>query len=369
MIPWASPHYWGNERKYVLEAFDSSWISGGPFVTKLEEMWKASSGAKFALAVSNGTCALHLSYLGAGMKAGDEVIVPGFAFQAAANVAIHMGLVPVFAEVDRATWCLDPDSVKDKITKKTKAIVAVHSYGNSCDMPALMDIASSHGLLVIEDAAEAIGTFHCGCGGKSGLGPWVGTIGDIGTYSLHATKTIATGEGGMVVTNDAKKYELMATYRSHGMGKKRYWHEVPGHNFRMPNVVAAIGCGQMEHIVEIFGDRKKIYESYMDELSCESGIFIQGIEEAVDPIPWTFPCMLDPKLFGPRDEVIEKLLEAGIESRPGFYPASVQPIYKCDPLPCCEEVAKHVISLPGSPPFEGLDIKKICSTLLSLRKE
>lgn len=365
MIPWASPHYWGNERKYVIEALDSSWISGGPFVSKLEEMWKTNSGSKYALAVSNGTCALHLAYLGAGLKAGDEVIVPGFAFQAAANVAIHMGLVPVFAEVDRATWCLDPESVSKNVTQKTKAIVAVHSYGNCCNMPALMDIAFSKGLLVIEDAAEAIGTLHCG----SGHPQWAGTIGHIGTYSLHATKTIATGEGGMVVTNDLQKHELMATYRSHGMGKKRYWHEVPGHNFRMPNVVAAIGCGQMEHIEGIFSDRKKIYEDYMDELSCESGIFVQGFDEVVDPIPWTFPCMLDPKLFGPRDEVIKKLLADGIETRPGFYPASVQPIYKCESLPCCEEVAKHVISLPGSPPSKNLDIKKICSALLSLRKE
>lgn len=365
MIPWASPHYWGNEREYVLKALDSSWISGGPFVDRLEKEFSERCGSKFAIAVSNGTSALHLAFLGLGLHAGDEVIVPGFAFQAAANVALHMGLVPVFAEVDEDTWCLDAASVEQKITSRTRAIVAVHTYGNACDMREIMSVGNSNGIPVVEDAAEAIGTMYYWS--PSNI-HWVGTYGKIGTYSFHATKTIATGEGGMVVTDDESMALLMRTYRSHGMGKKRYWHEVPGHNFRMPNMAAAIGCGQIEYSDIIFNERKEIHSRYLDILDGERGVKPQLFTDGVDPIPWTFACMLDEDLFGPRDLVMEKMYEAGIETRPGFYPASVQPIYGCGPLPVCEEVASRVISMPGSPPSDDLDVVKICSALLSLRK-
>jgi perosamine synthetase len=360
MIPWASPHYWGNEREYLLQAFDSSWISGGPFVEHLENEFARKCGSKFAIAVSNGTSALHLAFLGLNLSPKDEVIVPGFAFQAAANVAINTGLVPVFAEVNQKTWCIDPESIPDKITNRTRAIVVVHSYGNSCQMNEISSLAENKGLFLIEDAAEALGTKY--------NNKWLGTIGKIGSFSLHATKTVSTGEGGLVITDDESLYRLMKLYRSHGMNKKRYWHDVAGHNFRMTNLQAAIGCGQLECIGKIFRERKMIYSRYHKALSGQTGITTQLFPQEVDAVPWTFACMLDDKVFGQRDEVMEKMYAIGIETRPGFYPASLQPIYDCPPLKICENVASKTISLPGSPPNDNLDVETICSSLLSMRR-
>jgi len=361
MIAYANPYYWGNERKYALEAIDSTWISGGPFVDRLEREYAAACGSKFAIAVSNGTCALHMAFLGLGLKAGDEVIIPGFSFLAAANIALHMGLKPVFVEVDKDTWCMDVKSAEKAITSKTKAIIPIHTYGNSCAMQEVMDLSSRTGIPVIEDAAEAIGTQY-------DL-KWVGSIGHVGCFSFHATKTIATGEGGIVVTNDPAMNEKMRLYRSHGMGKTRYFHDVPGHNFRMTNIQAAIGCGQLEHAEEIFEHRKKIHGRYFRELYMKKGVSLQVFPYRVLAVPWMFACLLDESIFGERDEVISQMYKLGIEVRPGFYSASLQPIYGCPPLPTCEYIGKRVISLPGSPPSDSLDVEMICSTLLTLRKE
>jgi len=361
MIPYANPHYWGNERKYVLEALDSSWISGGPFVDRLEKEYASACGSKYAIAVSNGTCALHLAYLGLDLKLGDEVVVPGFSFLAAANVAIHMGLKPIFAEVDKKTWCLDGRTVSSVLSSRTRAIVPIHTYGNACPMEEIMDISSKTGIPVLEDSAEAIGTQY--------KGRWVGTMGHVGCFSFHATKTITTGEGGMVITDDPSMNEKMRLYRSHGMGKIRYFHDVPGHNFRMTNIQAAIGCAQLEHSKEIFEHRSKIYERYACCLRNERGVYLQSFPQEVNPVPWMFSCLLDDCIFGSRDEVMAKMSLRGIETRPGFYSASLQPIYGKLSLPNCEYVGQRVISLPGSPPADSLDVEKVCSALLSLRKE
>ncbi|WP_428623630.1 DegT/DnrJ/EryC1/StrS family aminotransferase, partial [Sedimenticola sp.] len=239
-IPWMEPVYWGNEEKYVVDALKSSWISGGKYTDLFEGRFANYIGAKYALTTSNGTSALHLAYLGLGLVAGDEIIVPGYCFMAAANVAINIGLKPVFVDVDRDTWCLSPADVERKITSKTKAIIPVHTYGNVSDMTPIIELANRYGLFVIEDAAESLGSKYAG--------QQSGTIGDVGTFSFHATKTVTTGEGGMVVTDNEDVYKRMVLYRNHGMGVRRYWHEVPGYNFRLTNLQAALGLAQLEKI-------------------------------------------------------------------------------------------------------------------------
>jgi len=193
-IPWAKPNYWGNEIQYVNQALESTWISGGPFLDKFERSFSDIFDKKHALAVSNGTTAIHLAYLALGLKPGDEVIVPGFGFQAAANIALQMKLHPVFAEVDPQTWCLAAKDAEKKITSKTKAIVPVHTYGNVCDMDAILKIVKQNQLTVIEDCAESLFSKY--------QGKYSGTFGEISTFSFQATKTIITGEGGLVLTND-----------------------------------------------------------------------------------------------------------------------------------------------------------------------
>ena len=187
----------------------------------MEQDIAAYIGCRHALAVANGTAALHLAYLALGVNPGDEIVVPGFGFMAAANIALQLGARPVFCDVDPDTWCMRATDVASVVTEKTRVIVAVHSYGNVCEMSDLLALAHKRQITVIEDAAEAFGS-------RISDQP-AGSLGKISTFSFHATKTIATGEGGLVATDDATVAETMRLYRSHGLRRRRhYWHEVPG---------------------------------------------------------------------------------------------------------------------------------------------
>jgi len=360
-IPWAKPDFWGNEERYVIDALKSTWISGGPFVDKLERDFAVHQGAAHALTASNGTTAIHMAYLGIGLQAGDEVIVPGFGFQAAANVAIHMNLKPVFAEVDPQTWCLTAEAMERCISGRTKAVVPVHTYGNVCDMDSINAVAALHGIHVIEDAAEAFCSRY--------KGHFAGTMSLVGTYSFQATKTITTGEGGMVVTQRKDLFERMGLYRSHGMLKRRYWHELPGHNFRLTNMQAALGCAQFEHLERIIAERRRVHSQYVSNLTDFSAFALQLYKPEVDAVLWAIAVKLDPKAYPQgRDQVMDQMKSQGIETRPGFYAASQLPLYGCKPLPQCEEVSSQVISLPTFPSLTNEQIARITSTLKQLRR-
>ncbi len=362
-IPWTKPDFWGNEIKYVTQALESSWISGGEYLNKLENDFGEILKKKHILAVSNGTTAIHLAFLGLGLKPGDEVIVPGFAFMAAANVSLLMGLKPVFAEVDPDTWCLSAKELPKYISSKTKAIIPVHTYGNVCAMDDIMEIANAFGIPVIEDCAESLFSKY--------RGEQCGTIGKISTFSFQATKTITTGEGGLVVTDSDDLNKKMLLYRSHGMdrGKKFYWHELPGHNFRLTNFQAAIGVAQLEKIDIILAERKRVSEEYKNILSNMEGITFQKINKDVEPVIWAIALKLDTKVFPQgRDMVIQQLKEIEIETRPGFYASSLLEIYEKHSLPGCEVISKNVISLPTFPSLKNDDIAFVCEQLLKLRK-
>jgi len=361
-IPWAKPSLDGNELKYVSQALLSTWISGGPFVERFEADFSDFTRAKYSLAVSNGTTALHLAYLASKLKPGDEVILPGFAFMAAANIALHVNATPIFAEVDAKTWCLTADSIEKKITLRTKLIVPVHTYGNVCDMDEIMALAKDRNVNVIEDAAEAFVSSY--------KGHFAGTIASVGTYSFHATKTITTGEGGMVVTNDRAIYDNMLLYRSHGMLRKRfYWHDVIGHNFRMTNMQAALGCAQIEKLDQIKKARKRVFDEYKIHLSNFPGIELQLFSPHVTPVLWAFAIKLDHKAFPQgRDELINQFNEENIETRPGFYSPSLMKIYKSDKLPICEDLSRNIICLPTFQSLRSEQIEKICNKLKKLKK-
>src|SRR5258706_3287091 len=289
-IPWAKPVLWGNEQKYVLAALSSTWISGGEFVDRLENEFANYCGITHAVSASNGTTALHLAYLAANLSAGDEVVVPGFAFLAAANVALHMGAKPVFAEVDPDTWCMTAEAIERCLTPKTKIIVPVHTYGNVCSMDDILSLAKKRRIAVLEDAAESFPSRY--------KGKVSGTLGDLGTYSFQATKTITSGEGGMVVTRDASARDRMALYRSHGLLRKRhYWHELPGHNFRLTNLQAALGCAQLEHLETIVRERARVYRSYVAGLSRIRGVLPQQFAKDVEAVVWAVAVKLDLAAF------------------------------------------------------------------------
>jgi len=361
-IPWAKPTLSGNEQIYVARALSSTWISGGPFVDRFEAEFGRLCGVPYATTASNGTAAIHMALLALGIGPGDEVIVPGFAFMAAANVALHVGAQPVFTEVDSATWCMTAQDIERKLSKKTKLIVPVHTYGNVCNMDEILALANNNSIPVLEDAAEA---FLSRINGR-----FAGTRGALGTFSFHATKTITTGEGGMVVTSDPQMHDKLFLYRNHGMRRTRYWHDLPGHNFRMTNMQAALGCAQLETIDRIIFERKRLHASYRKHLSNIPGVTLQGFAPGVDAVVWAIALMLDPQAYPQgRDAVMCELQAAGVETRNGFYAASMlHHIYDCSALPICENLAQNAISLPTYCSLSDNDIQFICSVLDGLRK-
>ena len=361
-IPWAKPCLWGDEAGLLQEAIASTWISGGPFVDRLEEDLCRYLRSPHGLAVSNGTTAIHLAYLALDIKPGDEVIVPGFGFLAAANIALHMGARPVFCDVDPRTWIVRAEDIEPCITPRTRAVVVIHTYGNIGPMDAIMDLAEHHGLAVIEDAAEAFGGNY--------KGRPAGTFGDIGTFSFQATKTITTGEGGLVVTRQPELNARMALYRSHGMQRKvPYWHDVPGHNFRLTNLQAAIGLAQLRHLSAIERERRRIDRTYRRASETLEGITWQYFPPDVTPVVWAMALKLHPDAYPQgRDAVIAAMAAEGIETRPGFYTPSRHDYFAAPELPVSDRVSRQVICLPMFVELSDRQIQAIVKILARLKR-
>jgi len=347
-IPWARPVLFGDERRAVVEAVDSTALSDGPFIRKFEQAFSALHGRE-SLCVSSGTTALHLALLGLGVVGpGDEVILPGWGFAAAANMTIACGAIPVFADVCDDTWLLDPVDVQRLITSRTRAIVATHTYGNMVNMDALAAVAP--GVAIIEDCAESLFS--------TWKGRLAGTMGKIGIYSFQATKTITCGEGGLVLADDQDLLERMRLFRSHGMrSTRKYFHEIPGHNFRLTNLQAAMLCAQFSHRQELSGMRDKVHAGYKARLP---GARFQHIPSEVNPVMWAIGIRLE---AGHRDAVMQNLLAANIETRPGFPAMSEQPLYRASRLPVSERIASEVLCLPAPADLSEAEIDRICNVL------
>ena len=361
-IPWAQPCLHGKERDYVRQALDSTWISAGEFVDRFEADFSRQIGTKHAVTTSSGTAALHLALVAAGIGQGDEVIIPGFTFAAPANMVLQTGAEPVFVDIEPRTWCIDIAEVKKSITKKTKAIIPVHVYGNVCDMEGLTEIARDNGIHLIEDVAEAVFSKY--------KGRSAGSFGDLGCFSFHAAKTITMGEGGAVLTNDDRLCDRLRLLRSHGMREgQRYWHDLVGYNYRLTNLQAALGCAQLENVDNIVKDKARVYNRYRDRLSGMPGIEFQYIPEEVEAVVWAVAIRIDQEHFMvDRDRLMSELLKEGIETRPGFYAFSVMPLYEAAPLPVAESVGRNVISLPSYSSLPDEDIDLVCSQLRSLMR-
>lgn len=360
-IPWARPTLYGDEEPLVLDALRSTWISGGPYVDRLEREIADRMGVRHAIAVSNGTTAIELALRGLDLKCGDEVIVPAFTFVAAANVVLSLGLSPLYADIDPDTFLLDPAEIARLATPRTKAVIPVHLYGNVSDMDTISAVSASAGLAVVEDAAEAAFSLYKGC--------CAGTLGRVGTFSFHATKTIATGEGGMVVTHDSNLAARCRLLRDHGMRPdKRYWHDVIGHNFRLTNLQAALGCGQLLQLDRIIAERREIHMSYKMRLAGVPGLQLQSFGEDIDPVVWVTVVRLedsrDPVIVrGRRDKIMCGMAADGIETRPGFYDLSLLPPYKCPPRSNSLRVSASTIALPTYVGLTDDDIDRICRSL------
>ncbi|MCK9337533.1 MAG: aminotransferase class I/II-fold pyridoxal phosphate-dependent enzyme [Arcobacteraceae bacterium] len=345
-FPVAIPNLNGNEFKYLTDAFMSTWISSsGEYIVRFEEEFSKYSDCKYGVAVSNGTVALHLALVVLGIGEGDEVIVPDLTFAATINTVLHAGATPVIVDVEEDSWCIDPKAIERAITPKTKAIIPVHLYGQSCDMATIMEIAKQYNLKVIEDCAEAHGAMF---DGKK-----VGSFGDIGCFSFYGNKVITTGEGGMCTTNNEELNSKIRVLRDHGMSKtKRYWHDVVGYNYRLTNLQAAIGVAQLERIDNIHTNRRQYENSYKEVLKDTKSFTFQKDLPNRQRITWLVSILLDDSID--RDSYILKLKNHGIDARPFFYPLSDMEIY----AKYCKEDTKisHKLSKIGLnlPTYETL---------------
>lgn len=371
-IPVCEPMLAGNELKYVTEAVSSGWISSsGKYVTEFENQFAEYCGCKYGIAVCNGTIALHLALIGLGIGKGDEVIVPTFTMIASAFAVCYTGAKPVFVDADKDTWNIDVKKIEEKITSKTKAIMPVHIFGKMCDMDAIHALAKKYNLYVLEDAAEAHGaSYH---GGKAGASS------DIAAFSFFANKNITTGEGGMVVTNNKEFYDRARYFKNVCFpldGPRNYQHEDIGYNYRMSNVVAAIGLAQVEKADDYKEMRIRNHQLYKKYLSDVPGILFQSEpdKDCVD-VCWMNTIVIDPAKYGHhKDELIAHLKENEIDTRllfTGMHKQKAMMDYGCDcsgEYPVCEWLTENGFYLPSSSSLTEEQIKFICGIISNFAK-
>jgi perosamine synthetase len=360
-IPISEPSITEKEIEYVTDAVRSGWVSSlGRYVKEFEKIFAEYIGTKYALATSNGTAALHLIMVSLGIKEGDEVIIPDLTFIATANAVAYTSAKPVFVDIDPETFCIEPESIMKAITAKTKAIIPVHLYGHPADMDKINEIAKEYGLLVIEDAAEAHGAEY--------KGRKVGSLGNHGVFSLYGNKIITTGEGGMITTDDEKVYEKTKFLRDHAMSvEKRYWHTEIGYNYRITNIQAALGLAQMERIEELIKKKILIFKWYKELLGNVEGLQLNAQKEQAKNVYWMVCLILAKNISISRDELMLKLKEKGIDTRPFFYPASQFPMYKCfNRNPTAYEISKRGLNLPSGVNLTIKEIEYICKMIKTI---
>jgi perosamine synthetase len=355
-VPLYRPSLRGKETQYVLECLETSWISGrGHFVGEFEAQFAARLGVRHGLATCNGTAALHLAVTGLGIGAGDEVIVPTLTYVASANAISYTGAVPVFVDCTRDTWQLDPLRIHESITPKTKAIMAVHLYGQPCDMDAIMALAARYHLLVIEDCAEAFGASY--------RGQPVGSFGNSAAFSFFGNKTITTGEGGMVLANDEHIMERCRRLRGQGLVPGReYWHDLLGFNYRMSNVAAAIGLAQLERGDELVRLKRDLAERYFARLSHFPLTFHREAAHTVHAY-WMVSVLT--RSDAERDNLRRHLAASGIETRPVFYPLHTMGIHhsRISSKTVAEDIAARGLNLPSWPDMPESDFDWICRAI------
>jgi perosamine synthetase len=354
--PVYQPSLTGNEKKYVNECMDSTWISSkGKFIAEFEESFRSYIGVRHAATVANGTVAIHLALLALGVGPESEVIVPTLTYVASVNAIAYTGATPVFCDSLKSTWQMDPEDVRRKITPRTKAILAVHLYGQPCEMDELMKIAREYNLFLIEDCAEAFGSLY--------KGRHVGTFGEISTFSFFGNKTITTGEGGMVVTNDDTLHDRAVHFKGQGLAKYReYWHDVIGYNYRMTNICAAIGLAQMERAEGLIAKKRQVAEWYKRELK-NSPVTFHEESGDVRHSYWMVSILVPEP--ADRDPLRDALRKQGVETRPLFYPVHSMPMYSTayQRHPVAENLAWRGINLPSYPDLEEESVVEIVAII------
>ena len=347
-IPIAEPDVSRDDISAVARALREREISGkGRYVRAFEQAFARWLGAGSAVATTNGTTALHLALASLGIKQGDEVIIPAFSMAAIPFAVAYTGATSVLVDSDRATWNIDPRGIEEKITKRSKAIVVMHTYGNPADLDPILEVARKHGLRVVEDAAEAHGAEY--------KGRKVGTLGDVGCFSFYANKIITTGEGGMLVTSDKSVDERARELRDMAFGKgsvDRFLHRSVGFDYRLSSVLASLGLSQLKRINEYIERRREVARLY-------NKLFerVKGVETPTEPaygksVYWMYSVLVDQASFrGGRAGLIKSLERSGIETRPFFVPVHAQPAFSAlhgsERYPVAESLGRSGLNLPS----------------------
>lgn len=368
MIPYGRQTIEEDDIHAVVDVLKSDYLTTGPKIAEFEKMVADYVGAKYAVAISNGTSALHAACFAAGIQPGDEVITTPLTFAASSNCVLYCGGTPVFADVDPKTYNIDPEDIRRKITDKTKAIIAVHLAGQPCDMDEIHKIAKEHDLLVIEDGAHALGSVY--------KGKKVGTLSDMTTFSFHPVKPITTGEGGMIVTDNEEFYKKMILFRSHGITRDEnlmtrndgpwFYQQLDlGYNYRITDIQCALGCSQMKKLDRFLARRKEIVARYNEAFAdCENIIIPYQLPETESG--WHLYIVQVKNCD--RKKVFEALREQGIAVNVHYIPVYMHPYYQehgYKDIHCrnAEEVYSHIISLPLYPTLMVEEQEYVIETL------
>jgi perosamine synthetase len=366
IIPVCEPLLDGNEEKYLLHTVRSNWISSaGRYITDFENLFAEKVGAKYGVACSNGTTALHLALATLGVGPGHEVIVPTFTMIASANAVVYTGAKPVFIDSEPETYNMDVAQLESKISERTKVVMPMHTYGHPVDMDPLLELAQKYDLFVLTDAAEAHGALY--------KGRPVGGLGDLATYSFYGNKIITTGEGGMVTTNDPDIARIARNLRDHAFSDERhFWHKFLGYNFRMTNMQAAIGLAQTERFDFLVECRRRNAEMYSELLTAVPGLTLPPEKSWAKNVFWMYGILVQPEFGMNRDALREQLARRGIETRTFFIPVHLQPIYfrahGRERFPVAEKLCEQGMYLPSASSLTQGDIEFIAQAIKEIQQ-
>lgn len=362
-IAYTKPSITELEVAYATDATRTGWGERCyDYIVKFEAAFAAHLGVTHAIATSSCTGALHMGMAALGIGPGDEVILADTNWIASAAPIVHLGATPVFVDIDPVSWCLDPAKVEAAITPRTKAILAVHIYGNLCDMDRLQDIADRHGLALIEDAAEAIGSVW--------KGRRAGSMGRFGAFSFHGTKTLTTGEGGMFVTSDPALFERVLTLSNHGRARgqtRQFWPDEVGFKYKMSNVQAAIGLAQVERIEDLIARKRAILAAYRDRLSRHQGLSLNPEPAGTVNGSWMPTVVFEPGLGITREDLQAAFKAADIDARVFFHPLSSLPMF--DPRPANHaawDIPTRAINLPSFHDMSDDEIDRVVNVVVGM---
>lgn len=352
------------EIRYATDAAANGWGDNCyDYINRFEAAFKEHLGVKFAIATSSCTGALHMGMAALGIGHGDEVIMADTNWIATASPIVNLGAKPIFVDILEDSWCIDPDRVETAITSRTKAIVAVHLYGNLCDMDRLLAIGEKYGVPVIEDAAEAIGSVY--------HGKRAGSMGKFGTFSFHGTKTITTGEGGMFVTNDAALYEQILTISNHGRARgqtKQFWPDMVGFKYKMSNLQAAIGCAQLERVEELTRRKREIFAAYRDRLEKLPGVHMNPEPEGTINGAWMPNVVFAPGTSITREKLQAAFAAENADARVFFWPLSSLPMFESVKTNVkAWDIPGRAINLPSYHDIKASELDRIIQTIVELK--